>query len=575
MATIINKPQALLGLMLALMLFSGCQQAVQTKIANDLVFNPAQIEVAPGSENSVNVTLTDGADLSKAVFSLNHAADGVSLSFEPSADGKTGELLVELAESKLEGSQKLDIKGTDGTHTWFGTLQLTTSNTAPRTFFVNPSSGNDTNKGSQTKPFKTIAKALSRAKAGDTVKLALGQYSKQSNGENFGEGLGVPNGVRLEGSLAPSGDLSVLVGAGASQDGLLLQGNATLKNLGLSGFRSAIIASAGQQTLTHLDFAQNRVGIIANGTARTTLQGSTLRLNFPDPSTFNPGVVLSDQAQFVMDGGIITGGGANCNINKLGIGADSSGSVTLKNGAILANIAGGALSLVENSKATLVGAFLSNNLPDGCAARPSVRLSGTAALTFDASQVSNSGGKDTIGITTRGTGPLTLEGTAVFGFATGVQLSENVKFGMNRSILEQNQVGLDARGTQNVSITINNSTVQGNFVGIFAPSLRLRGSRVSGNDTGIVGTGQQVLELGNSIEPGGNTIFGNNRTGVTFDTGVIAGGAFAFGNRWNPLTQGSDESGNYEAGARVDGRHPFAHGKNFDLTSPNQAIQLN
>lgn len=575
MAKNINKPRVWLGLMLALTLFSGCQQAVQTKTANDLVFTPAQIEVAPGSENSVKVTLTDGADLSQAIFSLNKAADGVSLSFEPSVDGKGGELFVGLSESKPEGSQLLDIKGTDGTHTWFGSLQLTTSNTAPRTFFVNPSSGNDANKGSQTKPFKTIAKALSRAKAGDTVKLALGQYSKQSNGENFGEGLGVPNGVRLEGSLAPSGDLSVLVGAGASEDGLLLQGNATLKNLGLSGFRSAIIASAGQHTLTHLDFAQNRVGIIANGTARTTLQGSTLRLNFPDPTTFNPGVVLSGQAQFVMDGGIITGGGANCNTNNLGIGADSSGSVTLKNGAVLANIAGGALGLVENSRATLVGAFLSNNLPDGCAARPSVRLSGTAALTLASGHLSNSGGKDTVGITTRGTGPITLKGTSIFG--TGVQLGESARFSMNESSLEQNQVGLDARGTQNVSIIISNSAVQGNFVGIFAPSLVLRGSRVSGNDTGIVGIGKQVLELdlGNSIQPGGNTIFGNTRTGVTFDPGVIAGGAFAHGNRWNPLTQGSDESGFYEPGSRVDGKHPFAHGKNFDLTTPNLAIQLN
>jgi hypothetical protein len=40
-----------------------------------------------------------------------------------------------------------------------------------------PTKGSDANKGTQSKPFKTLARALSKAQAGDTIRLAAGLYT--------------------------------------------------------------------------------------------------------------------------------------------------------------------------------------------------------------------------------------------------------------------------------------------------------------------------------------------------------------------------------------------------------------
>jgi hypothetical protein len=55
----------------------------------------------------------------------------------------------------------------------------------PKSFFVNPGLGSDANPGTQLKPFKTLAKGLSLAIAGDTMRLAAGVYSAAGNGEKF------------------------------------------------------------------------------------------------------------------------------------------------------------------------------------------------------------------------------------------------------------------------------------------------------------------------------------------------------------------------------------------------------
>src|SRR5215207_336765 len=110
----------------------------------------------------------------------------------------------------------------------------------PKKIFVNPVAGGDANSGSSTKPFKTLAKALSISISGDTVKLGPGNYSKSANGEKFSNSaqkVMVPSGVRIEGTLsstvcnlsAITGELGVL--NVVDQVGLNLAGSAVVKNV--------------------------------------------------------------------------------------------------------------------------------------------------------------------------------------------------------------------------------------------------------------------------------------------------------------------------------------------------------
>src|SRR4051794_19645432 len=71
-----------------------------------------------------------------------------------------------------------------------------------KTVFVEPLAGQDANAGTAAKPLRTLAKALSRAHAGDTVVLAAGTYSAGTNGERYTDAFRdvfTPAGVTIQG----------------------------------------------------------------------------------------------------------------------------------------------------------------------------------------------------------------------------------------------------------------------------------------------------------------------------------------------------------------------------------------
>jgi hypothetical protein len=324
-----RKPQLFISLLLLLfVLLTGCQQtpvpqdpsSPQPTPNADLVFEPAEIAVAPGNENSVSVSVTTGADLSKAIFALEQAPEGVSLSFTPASDGKTGELFVALSETRGEGSQDLKLQGTDGEHIWLGTLRVTALTTAPVTRFVNPVSGNDANPGTSSQPFKTLAKAVTKVKAGDTIRLAAGGYSKTLNGEQFP--VQVPSGVTIRGTLDRGSLATTLFGEGSGV-GLDLAGDATVRDLSIGGgffpgaasFSAPLSAKQGKQTFINLfvagsgnkmtiDGVEANAGIVLRGTANATLLADSSQ-GFTAGSTVfvrgeAEGVDVSGQAQFTM-----------------------------------------------------------------------------------------------------------------------------------------------------------------------------------------------------------------------------------------------------------------------------------
>ena len=214
------------------------------------------------------------------------------------------------------------------------------ANAAATTINVNSGTGKDTNSGSATSPLKTLSKALTLAHAGTTINLADGGYSLAS-GEQFSTVNGpqpvvVPSGITIQGN-GGTGAGTVLFGS-SNQIGLLLAGDATIRNVGLSGFGAAIKASQGTQNLSGIQVRGG--GIRLTGTANATLSGPVhLTPNFPfslDETRFEfltgTAVSVSDQAQLTMTGGDFFGanqGSPNCDTSQTAIVATGSARVSL------------------------------------------------------------------------------------------------------------------------------------------------------------------------------------------------------------------------------------------------------
>jgi hypothetical protein len=456
-----------------------------------------------------------------------------------------------------------------------GSLGVTATR-LPKSFFVNPSSGKDTNSGTKLLPFKTLARGLSTAITGDTMRLAIGVYSTGTNGEKFTTGtqqVVVPAGVTILGTPADDFTSQLHGSGGAGETGLNLKGAAIVKNLILTGFQTGIHATQGVQTLKNLTLDQNVLGLGLSGSARATLTASTVVVRPIPGVTVAPfGARVTQQAQFIMDGGKVTGGGQNCQRDVTGVSLGNAARFTLKNVATFENIAGIALAMFQTSKATLTGFSTIDKrffqLPGGCTPRASIATFDSASLTLRHASVVSSGGTNSVGIESNSSAPLTLDTASVVGHSSaGLVAKGNFTLVAKAANFRQNAIGLDAKLAPNASITITGSTVFNNNTGIRAPLFKLRSSVVTQNQTGILLT-SLFTDLGQTTDPGNNTITGNTITGVTFDAEVIIGGVggiFASGNTWNPSTQLSDVNGHYPGKPLLNNDSPLASGKNFVL----------
>src|SRR5215211_398582 len=236
----------------------------------DLRFEPSALTLAPGDTARTTVRVATGADLRGATFTLDGAPSGLTTRFEAAADGATGTLSVAASPKISAIAWSLTVKGRkgDGSKTWVGNLTLTVSGATARTVFVDASNGSDTNPGSETKPLKTLGKALAKARSGDTVKLAGGGYGPTAaSGEQFpANGLVVPAGVTIEGALDGGFPVSTLVGPGSGV-GLKFAGDATVRNLavGGAGFGIGMFAKQGTQTLSNIFMGVRLIGAAVDG----------------------------------------------------------------------------------------------------------------------------------------------------------------------------------------------------------------------------------------------------------------------------------------------------------------------
>ena len=578
---------ALLLLAVAAAGLSGCSDdagptAARERTVPDLRFEPSALTLAPGDTARTTVRVEPAADLRGATFTLDAAPQGLSTRFEAAADGASGTLVLVASPNVGAAPTSLTVKGRkgDGSTTWVGSLALRVSQTTGRAFFVDPGTGNDANRGTQGKPFKTLTKALASAAEGDTVNLAGGGYGPAAaSAETFGpNGLVVPAGVTIVGALEGGvAQVSTLQGA-PGNTGLVFQGDATVKNLNMIQFNIALRAEQGTQTFSNLLMGGNRFNIGLGGSARATLVGSTIVL-----LAGNVGVQVVTQAQFTMDGGTIRGVNANC-IAALGLTLNGASQATLKNGAQLQNIAGVAIGLRESAKVTLDQSLIFNHeLPAGCAPQPQVTMSESTSLTLRNSKlIGSSGAVNSVGIHASSTTgvKLTLDHSNVLEFTrTGLLLtSQGGSFVMDGGFIgvRNDATGIDA--IKEMPLTITNALVRGpgiNGVAIRAGNLKLRNSVVNSSGTGIKVRNQARMDLGTVSDPGNNTIAGGNLTGVAFDNkGFDTGTIDAVGNTWNANVQGADASGHYTTRRTISGGDPNSSGGNFAMFLSGQKIIL-
>jgi Protein of unknown function (DUF1565) len=479
------------------------------------------------------------------------------------------------------------------------------------TISVSAATGNDANPGTATAPLKTLTKALSKAKAGDTVKLAGGGYGTTPQGFGSGEtfpagGLDVPSGVTIEGQTDFGFPVSTLLGQGSGV-GLNLKGNATVRNLVVGGFRGfgvGLVARQGTQTLSNLlipvspartgnvDGVPFSAGIVLRGSAQAILNAGAQQSSTTGSKILldsGTGVSVNEQARLTMNGGQINGGDQpNCRTNATGIELNGAAQATLKNmlgvdgaGGGFRNIAGTALRMSGTSKATVSDSALVRRLPAECQARPSVEMGESAALTFDRGISQSFGGDNAVGIQTQvASGPaLTLKRSSSVSTdrGTALELLGPATVAIDESFPTTGR-GIAIDGPS-AALTITRSFVEGpstgdpNGAAIRAGRLKLRQSTVRAR-RGILVTGAGV-DLGTAGDPGNNDLSQIVDTAVRFDTDGVR--VRAEGNTWLPNTQGSDASGRYPKPLFVTPKSPLANGRNFDLTSfffQNVAIEL-
>lgn len=157
---------------------------------------------------------------------------------------------------------------------------LSGQNCVPAFVYVNGSNGSDeagSGDGSLEHPFRTFAKAMSRAIENQTVHFAPGVYGVGGTEDTFTEAI--PAGVRVEGS----DDATAVTFAADETRSLVFAGTGALANLRISGFGKPLSAASGVQTIDDVSFENLRGPLVASGKA--TVEFSQVTITGAPPNT--------------------------------------------------------------------------------------------------------------------------------------------------------------------------------------------------------------------------------------------------------------------------------------------------
>ncbi|MBD2503082.1 DUF1565 domain-containing protein [Anabaena azotica] len=228
-----------------------------------------------------------------------------------------------------------------------------------QTFYVNPATGNDTNPGSQSAPFKTITQALKVSASDTTIQLAEGNYNAAS-GEVFP--LTIPSTFKIVGNEANKGRNILIEGSGNYLSRTFAGQNVTFVLLNNSQLRGVTVtnpASRGSGVWIESTTATvanstlincKREGVFATGDANPVITGNVFTENAAN------GIAIAKNSKGQIQGN-------TCFKTGFGIAVSDTASPTIADNRIYENrsgiiISGAASPILRNN-------LIENNTDDG------------------------------------------------------------------------------------------------------------------------------------------------------------------------------------------------------------------
>ncbi|BAY38084.1 hypothetical protein NIES2111_24290 [Nostoc sp. NIES-2111] len=228
-----------------------------------------------------------------------------------------------------------------------------------QTFYVNPATGNDTNPGSQSAPFKTITQALKVSASDTTIQLAEGTYNAAS-GEVFP--LTIPSTFKVVGNEANKGRNILIEGSGnylsrtfAGQNvTFVLQNNSELRGVTVTNPASrgsGVWVESTTPTIANSTFINcKREGVFATGDANPVITGNVFTENAAN------GIAIAKNSKGQIQGN-------TCFKTGFGIAVSDTASPTLTDNKIYENrsgvvVSGAARPILRNN-------LIENNTDDG------------------------------------------------------------------------------------------------------------------------------------------------------------------------------------------------------------------
>ena len=472
--------------------------------------------------------------------------------------------------------------------------------------FFDVANGADTNPCTAAAPCRSLGTSLNRAAPGTTFTLADGVYGATSEGHGS---LTIPDGAIVRAAhpgAATLASLLVNVPGSATFDGVVIgpEGPAAT-------YCGAIAASpdSGNATLTLIGVFSNCVkwlnlsgnvkatmtpGALPGGVYTTGITGAGSPINTSQWVSFGGG------AELLVTGGVVEGSHAGsafpaaAGVFYLPVhGTLTLDGVTVRNWPFPAFFA-------TASALTLKNGTVIDNVGDPASATGCVILTGNrdASLTMDQATVSNAPGN---GIcvdanTLNAIKPAIQLTNSTITHVAGAAIRSHVGGAVGPAIvadglaLTANGWGIYWDGGSGTTMDLHNVTITGSTViaagaGIYfdmlqsPASFKLRASTVSGNagdGVSLTDTAGGVVDLGISLDPGGNTIAGNGAIGIHLGTFGAAAVINAIGNTWKASVQGADAGGHYSvpaAFAPVPKTGP-ASGPNFTIDNAVSTLNL-
>jgi hypothetical protein len=379
-------------------------------------------------QSTPGAPLVDGAAVSPSA-TLRQGQEGVSLVFTRAAGGLAGATAFDLGGLVLvrqpQSTDKQLVLAVSVPHgVALGARTLTFSDASGPVSVANvvevgaitsAPAGADTNVGTAAAPFRTLARAVAVAGAGDTIQLADGTYDS-ADGETWG--YTSPAGLTILGQSTAGTKLVgpvTTAGSASGTTGLLAPAGLTMKSLSLSAFDTAIGATGtGALKLDDVVVVDAQTTAVSAGAAgvTVTVTGGALSseqdaLLLDDPCT-SCALEISNAS---LDGAIMRG-------HTIEVSAMAAGSrVALDK----VNIRGDISVMAASATLSVSGSMLQENGPD---AQSMIDFSGQSCDVTDSTITLNA---DNFGVNFAG-GTLSLSGVTTQGGKYGVyQLAGTAK----------------------------------------------------------------------------------------------------------------------------------------------------